>query len=47
MEEGDEKYICPQCEEECWESEFVPDDYAQYNGFADEYFCPNCNAVVD
>ena len=43
----EEKYVCDNCDNECLESELLEDDYAQYKGFSEELFCPNCKAIVE
>jgi len=40
-------FVCDNCNNECLESELIEDDYAQYKGFSEELFCPNCKAIVE
>lgn len=42
-----EVITCGCCKNEFYENESVPDDYSGYKGFAEEYFCPHCNARIE
>jgi len=43
----EETYNCNECKKECLESDLIEDDYAQYKGFSEELFCPNCKSRVE
>jgi hypothetical protein len=43
----EDKYECPNCDKECFESELIEDDYAEHKGFSEELFCPSCKAIVE
>ena len=43
----EDKYECPNCDKECFESELIEDDYAEHKGFSEELFCPSCNTIVE